>query len=496
MGGVKAVAPLAGGWSSRGGGEFEALQVKWIRRIVLWAALAAIGLLVVLSAVGAFLGIERARAMFNSVPLAVFWFLLLGLLVWGFAAFKRLLASPGLLAVHLGSMLIVAGGLYGSEGGHALSAAWLGSRKIPSGYMTIPEGVSSYVVGDRQGRQVGDLPFRIGLKDFRLERYEGPGPWLLVVNASPAEGERERRQEVIDWVMGEEVAIPFTVAGVKVVQYLDSARPVYAEDALEVVQADGKKFSIPAKVGQEMTVENPKARLRILRVLSHMAVTGHGEDMRVLDLPDSKGPAALEIEVAWPDEPDAGKITYAIRGLAAHGNLPGLHMDYVFPELSGALAAPPGAPPAMELVITYKAGQVRRWLIAKDLAWQVQLSLAGLPGPQTAPAGGAHPGVDGGTYLILAPRQPIRDYFSHLAVFEENRQVAEKVIQVNDPLHYGGYHFYQHSYDAHGGRYTVLAVESDSGLWPVYAGFAMLCAGTFWVCWVRPAWRRLAGGRA
>jgi len=476
------------------------LQVKWIRRIVLWAALAAIGLLVVLSAVGAFLGAEKAGAMFNSVPLAVFWFVLLGLLVWGFAAFKRLLASPGLLAVHLGSMLIVAGGLYGSEGGHALAAAWLGSRKITSGYMMIPEGDWSTFVTDGQGRRVGDLPFRISLKDFRLEHYEEPGPWLLVVNASPADGAGERRWQVIDWVVGEEVAIPFTEAGVKVVQYLDSARPVYAEGArriLEVVQADGKKFSVPAEVGQEMTVENPKARLRILRVLSHMAVTGHGEDMRVVDVPDSQGPAALEIEVTWPGKPDAGKITYAIRGLAAHGNLPGLHVDYVFPEPSGARAAPPGAPPAMELVVTHEAGQVRRWLIAKDPDRPVQLSLAELLGPQTAPAGGAHPGMDGGTYLILAaPRGPIRDYFSHLAVFEEDRQVAEKVIQVNDPLHYGGYHFYQHSYDAHGGRYTVLAVESDSGLWPVYAGFAMLCAGTFWACWVRPAWRRLAGGRA
>ena len=475
--------------------------MKWIRRTVLWATLAAIGLLVAVSVGGAFVGVEKARGMFNSIPLAVFWFVLLGLLVLGFVAFRRLIRSPGLLAVHTGLVLVIAGGMYGSDAGHELAAAWLGNPRVPGGFMTIPEGRADYVVRDGLGRQVGELPFRVGLKDFWMDHYEQAGRWLISIDAPSEDEGHGRRWDVIDWVVGEQVPVPFIGATLKVVRYIDCARPVYAEgagSALEVVQADGKKTSVPAKVGQEISLENPKVLLRISRVIAHMAVRGHGngKGMAVLDLPDSQGPEALEVEVTWPDEPDKKKLAYAIRGLAMHGSLPGLRMDYVFPEPITARADPASALPAVEVVIAHKDKELRKWLIGKHPDQPVELSLADLLGPQTAPAGGAHPGMSGGAYLILAPQiGPVRDYFSRLVVFEENRQVAEKVIEVNDPLHYGGYHFYQHSYDEHGGRFSVLLVKSDSGLWPVYAGFALLCAGTFWICWVRPAWRRLAGGR-
>ena len=50
-----------------------------IRRIVMWVALGAIALLVTLSIVGACVGVESARSLFNSVPLAVYWILFVGL---------------------------------------------------------------------------------------------------------------------------------------------------------------------------------------------------------------------------------------------------------------------------------------------------------------------------------------------------------------------------------------------------------------------------------
>ncbi|GAH13017.1 unnamed protein product, partial [marine sediment metagenome] len=64
----------------------------------------------------------------------------------------------------------------------------------------------------------------------------------------------------------------------------------------------------------------------------------------------------------------------------------------------------------------------------------------------------------------------IRDYLSDIVVIENEKEVASKVIEVNHPLHYGGYHFYQHSYDSEAGKYTILLVTSDSGLYAVYGG--------------------------
>ena len=70
-----------------------------------------------------------------------------------------------------------------------------------------------------------------------------------------------------------------------------------------------------------------------------------------------------------------------------------------------------------------------------------------------------------------------------MSVLKDGKQVAAKVIQVNDPLHWGGYHFYQADYDKQAGRYTVLSVTSDSGLLAVWAGFVLLVAATFWRFW-------------
>jgi len=87
--------------------------------------------------------------------------------------------------------------------------------------------------------------------------------------------------------------------------------------------------------------------------------------------------------------------------------------------------------------------------------------------------------------FLLRYQRIISDYISELEVIKNNKVVAKKNIEVNHPLHFGGYHFYQHSYDAEAGQYTVLEVVSDSGLALVYGGYLMLCIGVFWHLWLR-----------
>jgi len=83
-----------------------------------------------------------------------------------------------------------------------------------------------------------------------------------------------------------------------------------------------------------------------------------------------------------------------------------------------------------------------------------------------------------------SPPGMIKDYFSDLEVVE-NGQVAEcKTIEVNDPLYYGGYFFYQDSYDSAEMRYTVLRVTSARGLVWVFLGFAQVVVGLFWHFWI------------
>ena len=74
--------------------------------------------------------------------------------------------------------------------------------------------------------------------------------------------------------------------------------------------------------------------------------------------------------------------------------------------------------------------------------------------------------------------------------------VHEKVIEMNQPMHYGGYYFYQYAFPhdeaTHRWSWSIIHVRSDSGLIPVYAGFLLLCVGVFWQLWLRPAWRYYA----
>ncbi len=87
--------------------------------------------------------------------------------------------------------------------------------------------------------------------------------------------------------------------------------------------------------------------------------------------------------------------------------------------------------------------------------------------------------------LYMSYERVISDYVSELQVIRNGRIVAEKDIEVNHPLHFGGYHFYQDSYDAQAAEYTVLMVTPDTGLASVYGGFLMLCIGVFWHFWLR-----------
>jgi hypothetical protein len=87
--------------------------------------------------------------------------------------------------------------------------------------------------------------------------------------------------------------------------------------------------------------------------------------------------------------------------------------------------------------------------------------------------------------LTFYYRRMIRDYISDLEVIKDAQVVAKKSIEVNKPLHFDSFLFYQQGYDDESGRYTVLSVVSDKGLSAVYLGYILLCAGIFWHFWLR-----------
>lgn len=323
------------------------------RRAVMWAVLILIILLIFLSIYGAFVGADRAKSFFNSLPLAVYWITFTLLLIIGIAAFRRLARVPSLLLIHTGCILILTGAIWSSDAGHNIQKKLFGIDKIPSGQMVIYEGTRENTVVLKNSEKVKELPFYVRLNDFCLEHYK---PEYLLI---------QTRQ--------------------------------------------GQSWKIPVEIGREFSLGNDLGTIKILRAFENFKIKIEGDK----------------------------------------------HVPYDDSQ--------PGYNPALQVQITSPAGDIdTRYVFER------------FPGHM-------HPEDK----FMLSYQRVIGEYVSELQIIKDNKVVAEKNIEVNHPLAFGGYHFYQHSYDAQAGQYSVIAVVSDSGLDLVYAGYIMLCGGVFWHFWLR-----------
>lgn len=470
-----------------------------LKRIIAWFAPAVLGALAVLCVLGAFLGAERAAVFFNSAPLIVLWAAVAALLVVSLVVFRRLRRSPALLVLHVAPLLILAGGAWGSKAAHHLRARMSRFGKPESGYMVIYEGRSSSSLLDEDLRhEKANLPFGLRLKDFRVEYYPPQdGRWNLVASVPSQERgagsahENAARdgpqvvQNVLEWQEGQEVTIPHTDARVEVLEYIQSARPEIPEGAkprLRVRTGDGREKVVPAEAGQRVSLKKPAAQLEVVRVFSNLKVMGAGADRKVVDAEGQGSNPALKVQVK-PQDGEAHHV-YLMPRYPMHGQvLEGVTLEYALPEPRGAAPDPDTEAPAMKVRVSRDGARLTEWLIVGEGADHASVSLS----PLWREEGQADEAAADSAWLYLArPASMPRAYKSDLVVLEERKAVVEKTVQVNDPLHYGGFHIYQSSYDRQGGRYTVLLVKSDSGLWLVYAGLFLLGVGSFWWCWVGP----------
>ena len=460
--------------------------MRTLRRIILWLALAAMVVLAALSIAGACLGADRAKALFNSPVLVAYWFVLAALLAAGFVCFKRLIRCPAALGMHLASLLILAGAMWGSDAGHDVRRAFFDSKKVPGGYMAIHEGhQENRILDGATMTPVAELPFHVRLKDFWIEYYPSKQTtWSLVVVGPVRDGAGhvvEERQVDVPWTIGEPADVPLTRARLTVLQYLEHATATFDSGAgpvIEVMLPGDKKATLAAREGAEIGLDDPKMTVRVVKVFENMRLRGTGEDREIVDLPGEGANPAVLVHLVEPDGTTHKRYLMALVPMHGYRD-PGPPMAYVFPEATGARADPSSPVPAMELLVECEGRRLRHWFLPAEDDPYVTVDL----GPLVS--GNDEPAQDGAqtTLFLVKPTGPIRDYFSELSVLKDGKQVAAKVIQVNDPLHWGGYHFYQADYDKQAGRYTVLSVTSDSGLLAVWAGFVLLVAATFWRFW-------------
>ena len=469
--------------------------MKTLRQAILGSVLAAILLLIVLSVIGAFLGAEDATDLFNSWPMVVFWLLAVGLLVAGFAAFRRLAAAPAGLAMHLGVLLILGGAMWGSIKAHEFREHWFGIKKVPAGYMPILEGEAEnrILAADLQ-TPLATLPFALYLKDFSLEHHlPDRETWGLMVAAPAldAEGNPVHRQRQFAWDVGRQVQVPFTDVRLKVLRYLPHARPTLPPDAkalLVVTDPGGRQLAdLPPQVDAQATLQDPAVTLRVVKVFENLKVMGSGPQRQVIDVGGPGRNPALQVRVSDKDEPiwEGYALPQFATPVRTEPGEPRLLLHYVLPQPTGAEEDPASDSPAMQVELVCEGRRQVEWLMPAQGEDLVRLSLAPLAGGRTPGHGHMDDSLAPELYL-LKPIGPVSAYKSDVEVHQDGRKTASQVIEVNEPLHWGGYHFYQHSYDSRSESYTILSVVSDSGLAAVYLGMALLALGAFGRFWAGP----------
>jgi cytochrome c biogenesis protein ResB len=142
-----------------------------MKTIIYNLGLVCIAVLCMLSIFGAFLGAERAQAFFNSVPLAVFWVVLLVLLAAAILAFKNIQTQPMVFLMHLSCIFILVGGLSGSKAAFTWSNK---TDKVYKGYIKLYPGQKASQAYIEDEHRTVNLGFEVGLQDFQILYYDTP----------------------------------------------------------------------------------------------------------------------------------------------------------------------------------------------------------------------------------------------------------------------------------------------------------------------------------
>ncbi len=84
------------------------------------------------------------------------------------------------------------------------------------------------------------------------------------------------------------------------------------------------------------------------------------------------------------------------------------------------------------------------------------------------------------------PKRRPKDFISQVSVLKDGKEVLNTEIRVNHPLRFGGWTFFQISYDQEALRWSGLQVAKDPGVGIVYAGFVLLIIGLIIIFYVNP----------
>ena len=430
---------------------------------MLWLGLIFIALLTFFSIYGAFQGADKAQKFFNSIPLAVYWAVFGVIIAASIFLIPRLVKLPGLLAMHVGCVLIIAGSMWGSQAGHEMQRKYFGSARIQSSRMSISEGYAEDKLYLSEGSSVNQLLNSIKFDRFSI-KYEYDTQNINFIS----DGKTFRKEPV---VIGTQISLGIENSYIIPVHFFRNLGFNKTVDGKEQAFDRPGGGSNPA-LEIKLTDHNGKESTRFLADTSfyNLPFLIRLNDFRIEYYKDPKLVVLDEKGLIWSGPAEVGKAIDLgpefgiITPTRVFNNL--IANNGVLTDSEG-----PAMNPAIEILVDFPGQpQVKRYSYQKF--------------PDSCIVA---------KKFVIRCNSTISDYISVLdIVTEDGKVLASKCIEVNKPLHYGGYHFYQSSYQplANGNYATILSVTSDSGLYCVFAGFFAMCGGIVYHQWLRSVFKK------
>jgi len=182
---------------------------------------------------------------------------------------------------------------------------------------------------------------------------------------------------------------------------------------------------------------------------------------------------AWGIPLQWIDEANAPLGKFSVPGEKFHGEILEMHTD---DGSSGVERFGRAVPPRVAMEISRGEKSYVGLLVGRDDSEITRMGLVSLYDSQADWEKAGYPA------MVMYSVQPVRHYKAELSIHDGGKEVMRKTIEVNDPLGYGGYHFYLT--ECYPDGRVIITARSDTGLYVVYAGMISLGVGVFWIMWV------------